>query len=159
MVITWTMLLVMSKTFCVYVTRMFYSCSDIKKNFIKHVAYHPKATVMHSMGHRDHFVYAASQWETTLHCNAVSHWLVTYTKWSLWAIMMKLIGRNKIICTTLFSGWYSLQYPSAYMVIILMAWAFQVGTVVVYSGEGICGSQTFSRHCSCWINEEWFETL
>ena len=23
---------------------------------------------------RDHFVYATSQWETTLHCNVVSHW-------------------------------------------------------------------------------------
>ena len=31
----------------------------------------------------DHFVYAPSQWETTLHCNVVSHWLDTYTKWSL----------------------------------------------------------------------------
>ena len=32
---------------------------------------------------RDHFVYASSQWETTLHCNVVSHWLDTLTKWSL----------------------------------------------------------------------------
>ena len=33
---------------------------------------------------RDHFVYAPSQWEATLHCNVVSHWLGTYTKWSLY---------------------------------------------------------------------------
>ena len=33
---------------------------------------------------RDHFVYAPSQWETTLHCNIVSHWLGAYTKWSLY---------------------------------------------------------------------------
>ena len=32
---------------------------------------------------RDHSVYAPSQWETTLHCNVVSHWLSAYTKWSL----------------------------------------------------------------------------
>ena len=32
--------------------------------------------------HRDHFVYAPSQWET-LHCNSISHWLGAYTKWSL----------------------------------------------------------------------------
>ena len=32
---------------------------------------------------RDHFVCASSQWETTLHCNVVSHWLGVYTKWSL----------------------------------------------------------------------------
>ena len=29
--------------------------------------------------YRDHFVYASSQWETTLHCNVASHWLGTYT--------------------------------------------------------------------------------
>ena len=33
---------------------------------------------------RDHFVYAPSQWETTLHCNIFSHWLGAYTKWSLY---------------------------------------------------------------------------
>ena len=31
----------------------------------------------------DHFVYACSQWETTLQCNIVSHWLGAFTKWSL----------------------------------------------------------------------------
>ena len=30
----------------------------------------------------DQFVYAPSQWETTLYCNVVSHWLGAYTKWS-----------------------------------------------------------------------------
>ena len=30
---------------------------------------------------RDNFVYAPDQWENTLHCNVVSHWLVAYTKW------------------------------------------------------------------------------
>ena len=33
--------------------------------------------------YRDRFVYVLSQWETTLHCNIVSHWLGAYTKWSL----------------------------------------------------------------------------
>ena len=33
--------------------------------------------------YRDHFVYGPSQWETTLHCNVVSHWMGIYTKWSL----------------------------------------------------------------------------
>ena len=32
---------------------------------------------------RDHFVNAPSQWETRLHCNGISHWLGTYTKWYL----------------------------------------------------------------------------
>ena len=33
---------------------------------------------------RDHFVYAPSQWEMALQCNAISHWLGAYTEWSLW---------------------------------------------------------------------------
>ena len=33
--------------------------------------------------HRDHSVHVPSQWETTLHCNVVSHWLGAYTKSSL----------------------------------------------------------------------------
>ena len=32
---------------------------------------------------RDHFVYVPSQWGTRLQCNIISHWLGTYTKWSL----------------------------------------------------------------------------
>ena len=31
---------------------------------------------------RDQFGNAPSQWEMTLHCNIISHWLGTYTKWS-----------------------------------------------------------------------------
>ena len=30
---------------------------------------------------RGRFVYASIQWETTLHCNVVSHWMGAYTKW------------------------------------------------------------------------------
>ena len=36
--------------------------------------------------HNDHFVYVPSQWETTLQCNVISHWLSTYTKWSLFVV-------------------------------------------------------------------------
>ena len=32
---------------------------------------------------RNHCGYTSCQWETTLHCNVVSHWLGAYTKWSL----------------------------------------------------------------------------
>ena len=34
-------------------------------------------------GNFDHFVYVSRQWETTLQCNVVSHWLGTYKKRSL----------------------------------------------------------------------------
>ena len=33
--------------------------------------------------YRDHSVYAPSQWEMALHCNAISHWFGAYTEWSL----------------------------------------------------------------------------
>ena len=36
---------------------------------------------------RDHSVYAPSQWEMALHCNAISHWLGAYTRWSLLAYL------------------------------------------------------------------------
>ena len=32
---------------------------------------------------RNQFVYTPSQWEATLHCNVVCHWLGAYTKWIL----------------------------------------------------------------------------
>ena len=31
----------------------------------------------------DHSVYGLNQWETMLHCNAVSHWLSSYPEWAL----------------------------------------------------------------------------
>ena len=40
-------------------------------------------TINISHQYRNHFVYAPSQWETALHCNIASHWMGTYTKWSL----------------------------------------------------------------------------
>ena len=35
------------------------------------------------MSYRDHSVYAPSQWEMALQCNAISHWLSACTEWSL----------------------------------------------------------------------------
>ena len=44
---------------------------------------HKKNKSSSSQRSRDQFVCAPSQWETTLLCNVVSHWLSTYSKWSL----------------------------------------------------------------------------
>ena len=38
---------------------------------------------MHGITIRDHFVNAPSQWEMMLQCNIISHWLGSFTKWSL----------------------------------------------------------------------------
>ena len=40
---------------------------------------------------RDNSLYAPSQWETTLHCNAVSNWLDAYTKWLIYPYRSWLI--------------------------------------------------------------------
>ena len=42
---------------------------------------------------RDNFVNAPSQWDMTLYCNVVSHWLGAYTKWSLHLMVVPLIVR------------------------------------------------------------------
>ena len=46
---------------------------------------------------RDHFVNAPSQWETTLQCNVASHWLGTYSKWSL-QYALKTESRHDVNC-------------------------------------------------------------
>ena len=45
--------------------------------------HNPWSTLMNYYYHRDHFVYAPSQWETTLQCNFVSQRLGAYPEWSL----------------------------------------------------------------------------
>ena len=40
---------------------------------------------------RDNFLYAPSQWKTTLHCNVVSHWLGAYKKLSLIIELLSLV--------------------------------------------------------------------
>ena len=40
---------------------------------------------------RVHSVYAPSQWEMTLHCKVISHWLGTYTKWSLHNMVFEVV--------------------------------------------------------------------
>ena len=45
--------------------------------------YDETETGFHTTG-RYHSVYTPSQWETTLQCNVVSHWLGTCTEWFLY---------------------------------------------------------------------------
>ena len=54
---------------------------------------------------RDHFVYAPSQWEATLPCNVVSHWLGAYTKWSPPPALSGLFGGVAIRNTVGFHCW------------------------------------------------------
>ena len=46
---------------------------------------------------RDHFVYAPSQWETTLQCNVVSHWLGAFRKWTLYSGCSDLLAQDMLV--------------------------------------------------------------
>ena len=60
---------------------------------------------------QDYSVHVLSQWEMTLHCNVISHWLGTCTKWSLkrWAFVwfsptcIDTWGRTSCLDTTVIS--------------------------------------------------------
>ena len=45
-------------------------------------------TISHLHYPRDLYRYAPSPWETSLHCNDVSHWLGAYLDWSLLSVML-----------------------------------------------------------------------
>ena len=49
-------------------------------------------------GFRDHSEYELSQWETTLHCNVVSHWLSPFPEWSLGLLFVVLLLCFVSIC-------------------------------------------------------------
>ena len=60
----------------------------------------------------DHFAYAPTQWETTLHCNVVSHWLGTCTEQSL---VLRIFNRLEttlhdtiIAAQAMAVGWHTL---------------------------------------------------
>ena len=61
---------------------------------------------------RDHFV--PSQWEKTLHCNVISHWLGAYTKWSLILSFLDIdtSGMGEIQPEGRPGGWIKIKMPS-----------------------------------------------
>ena len=75
----------------------------------KHLA---NQNLPYSYKSRDHFVNASSQWETTLQCNVVLHWLCAYTKrsqrrlaWSIDADMSSCSTRPRNIHTNHAFSW------------------------------------------------------
>ena len=55
-----------------------------------------------------YFMNVSGQWETTLHCNVISHWLGAYTKWSLESCFIVLWwGLVMISFAHILQGWLS----------------------------------------------------
>ena len=59
---------------------------------------------------REHFVYVPSQWEKTLHCNVVSHWLGAYTKYSLLRVYTETNSHIKNRSQSKGINWINLIY-------------------------------------------------
>ena len=56
----------------------------------------PSKVLIFHHGFMDHIVYVPSQWETTLHCNVVSHWLGTYIQWSLHTWNLAIVTKIRL---------------------------------------------------------------
>ena len=53
----------------------------------------------------DHFVYSPSQWEKTLQCNVISHWLDAYSKWSLSMKISQNCQTDNLLVSVLLTHW------------------------------------------------------
>ena len=66
---------------------------------------------------RDYSLYAPSQWEMALHCNAISHWLSAYTEWSLniqeWCHFVFVFPHN--VTENKFKSRTTIEYPSLFL--------------------------------------------
>ena len=71
---------------------------------------------------RDHSVYSLRQWDTTLQCNVGSHWLNTYTEWSLYFLVLMLV--IVALCTSY--HWYDLKRE-----ICFTAWVYTLICVCI----------------------------
>ena len=130
-------------------------------------------------GVRDHFVNAPSQWETMLHCNVVSHWLGTYTKWSLGVHISHLLSyqfvvSNTVHCTTLISVcWMSCKFSyknkillsfidiTLYVILLgsdecIMKARYIIGFVERYIWYTLFESSDKSLFIERWKNSLWF---
>ena len=63
--------------------------------------------------------YAPSQWERTLHCNVISHWLGTYSKWSWDTPLICLFHDNPLIFRFV-SQVYTRQMILLYIVVVMV---------------------------------------
>ena len=64
-------------------------------SFVKCWPFHLNLYVLICYSYRDQSRYVPSLWETSLHCNDVSHWLGAYLDWSLqllYMIFMQMIS-------------------------------------------------------------------
>ena len=83
----------------------------------------------------DHSGYGLSKWETTLHCNVVSHWLSPHPEWSIGNTQHNYnkTAHNKVVCIS----WWRHQMEISSALLALCAgnsppwlWRVESGTVM-----------------------------
>ena len=118
--------------------------------------------------HRDHFVNMPSQWEMTL-CNVISHWLGTYTKWSLETPMVpshylkqisSIISKTSKIFSK-FSRWYFqnsdtfIKKKCSCSLILLPAWSGNSWADAKNWLSDVLSRNKTSLHAVCFIMTSW----
>ena len=127
---------------------------------------------------RDYFVYAPNQWETTLQCNVVSHWLAAYTKQSLeWTQTVIYKVPFEVMATSLWcygslqrspsttQSFYFLQITAKPFNIIVINWKLKhsqntlINLLVIGSGIKNIFQWNFSYNWKVFIWENVYESV
>ena len=100
---------------------------------------------------REHFLYVPSQWDTTLQCNVVSHWVAAFTERSLY---QEYSNASILVINSVFATYVKGWFPTAQYVLHSMAIGQQchiecyIVTTSRYLYQEICLGNTF---CCCYI--------
>ena len=84
-------------------------------------------------GLRDHFVNAPSQWETTLPCNIVSHWMVAYTRWFLRTVNNFSVNYDIHTNNILLNSWKLISYGILHMNSVDVLWGVIKTAILINS--------------------------
>ena len=111
---------------------------------------------------REHFVFVPSQWEMMLHCNIISHWLDSYTKWSLWCVGWEVLGGRRRL--EVMEGWAHLNiktvFPGMGICIIKIRWSC---LIFMMENASTCETSLYWNHVLyiyiyiyCHYGKSWF---
>ena len=117
-----------------YPKRIFLEHSEISSSSMQSL-HHVLCLVRRPKYIRDHFVNAPSQWETTLHCNVVSHRLGAFTEGYLhtrstieW--ILKYMGKiDRDLTKTKYNKWWNVFEIRGKHYILIVLFALDISTV------------------------------
>ena len=89
--IFWTLVGYLMIILCERIQKCTHDNNNIARKTVHTIVSWPIPTIMN----RDQSRYTPSQWETSLHCNDVPHWLVAFLDWSLMEMVRMIAYHNK----------------------------------------------------------------